>query len=403
MVYSPVSSAAVACMRKVRINTLLIVLIALSGWWSAQYWHGYILWPGQCNSGKPAWFTELVELSRQLGYPGFQLSVQEVDGSKFDCVAGQASQGFSFTPMTADHRMRYASLSKVFTSIVSQQLIEEGRLSPDASLLSYLSSGFSAKDERVQHIKIGHLLRHTAGFDRNVRPDPMMLAEPWCPTNLEELENTVLDHEPGSYYAYSNLGYCLLGAVIEKVEGMPLQDIFSERLFKPTEAVFIQLAERGKLAPDEAKYRYQEPEQKYDLTSMPYESMVASGAWTGRASDFLKVMSQIFPENSFLNDESKHSLLAVGMGCDIKNWRTCHGNAFYAYQEELDSTVFYWRDGSMPGVTSFSGISADGRAVVFIANSRPYDWIPANDAVGLFLYNKIINNRADNLTLKQSK
>lgn len=40
-------------MRKVRIAILLIVLTALSGWWGAQYWHGYIFWKGSCDGEKP--------------------------------------------------------------------------------------------------------------------------------------------------------------------------------------------------------------------------------------------------------------------------------------------------------------------------------------------------------------
>ena len=62
-------------MRKVRIAILLIVLTALSGWWGAQYWHGYIFWKGSCDGEKPEWFNELVTLARQQGHPGFQLSL----------------------------------------------------------------------------------------------------------------------------------------------------------------------------------------------------------------------------------------------------------------------------------------------------------------------------------------
>lgn len=377
-------------MRKVRIAILLIVLTALSGRWGAQYWHGYIFWKGSCDGEKPEWFNELVTLARQQGYPGFQLSLQAKDGSRLNCAAGQVGPGLNLKAMQASDRIRYASLSKLFTSIVSQQLIAEERLMADGYLLDFLGTDFVVQDERIRKITIGQLLRHTAGFDRHLTPDPMMKPTPWCPFQLEELSHVVLDHEPGSRYAYSNLGYCLLGAVIERVEGKPLATVFRDRLFTPAEVSSIELARRGIFAADEVTYRYQKPEHEQQLTTMPYESMQAVGAWTGTATDFLRLMSTVFIEEQVLDSRSKKLLLAVSEGCDISQWRHCHGNAFYAYQETPEKDKFYWRDGSLPGVTSFAGISDGGQLIVFTANSRPYNWVPANDRLGLFLYRNIV-------------
>lgn len=377
-------------MRKVRIAILLVVLIVLSGWLSAQHWHGYIFWQGSCDGEKPEWFNELVILAREQGYPGFQLSLQAKDGSRLNCAAGQVGPGLNLNAMQTSDRIRYVSLSKLFTSIVSQQLIAEERLLTDGYLIDFLGSDLVVQDERIRKITIGQLLRHTAGFDRHLTPDPMMKPTPWCPFQLEELSHVVLDHEPGSRYAYSNLGYCLLGAVIERVEGKPLTTVFKDRLFTPAEVSSIKLAKRGIFAADEVTYRYQKPEHEQQLTFMPYESMQAAGAWTGTATDFLKLMSTAFIEEKILDSRSKKLLLTVSEGCDISQWRHCHGNAFYAYQESPDKDKFYWRDGSLPGVTSFAGVSDGGQLIVFTANSRQYNWLPANDRLGLFLYRNIV-------------
>ena len=377
-------------MHKVRIAILLGMLIALSGWWGAQYWHGYIFWKGSCDGEKPEWFNELVTLARQQGYPGFQLSLQAKDGSRLNCAAGQVGPGLNLKAMQASDRIRYASLSKLFTSIVSQQLIAEERLMADGYLLDFLGTDFVVQDERIRKITIGQLLRHTAGFDRHLTPDPMMKPTPWCPFQLEELSHVVLDHEPGSRYAYSNLGYCLLGAVIERIEGKTLQEVFKARIFKPASVVSLAPAKQWEFANDEVIYHYQQPEQEQQLIDLPYSSMLAVGAWTGTATDFLQLMATAFVEEKTLDSRSKKLLLAVSEGCDISQWRHCHGNAFYAYQETPEKDKFYWRDGSLPGVTSFAGISDGGQLIVFTANSRPYNWMPANDRLGLFLYRNVM-------------
>lgn len=377
-------------MRKVRIAILLGMLIALSGWWGSQHWHGYIFWQGSCDGEKPQWFNELVTLAREQGYPGFQLSLQAKDGSRLSCTAGQVGPRLNLKAMQTSDRMRYASLSKLLTSIVSQQLIAEERLLADSYLLDYFGSDVVVQDERVRKITIGQLLRHTAGFDRHLTPDPMMKPTPWCPFQLEGLSHVVLDHEPGSRYVYSNLGYCLLGAVIERVEGKTLSEVFKARIFKPASVVSLAPAKQWEFANDEVIYRYQQPEQEQQLIGLSYSSMLAVGAWTGTASDFLELMSTAFIEEKILDSRSKKLLFAVSEGCDISRWRHCHGNAFYAYQETPQEDKFYWRDGSLPGVTSFAGISDGGQLIVFTANSRPYNWVPANDRLGLFLYRNLV-------------
>lgn len=374
---------------KRRTPWLLAILLIVSGGWGAQHWHSYILWPGQCNGDTPPWFAQLITLARQQGYPGFQLSLQLPDGSRLDCTAGQTGPGLIHKPMQTEHRMRYVSLSKVFTSVVSQQLITEGRLQEDALLLNYLEADGVPADVRIKHIRIGQLLRHTAGFDRSLTPDPMMQADPWCPSRLQELNNVTLDHEPGTQYAYSNLGYCLLGAVLEQIEGQSLQIIITNRLFSPAGVSAIQPAYSGSFATDEVAYRYQQPEHEQQLTAMPYASMLAVGAWTGTAADFLQVLSAVF-QGGLLDDQSRQGLLRIDAACDPSQWRICHGNGFYAYQPTPDAARFYWRDGSLAGVTSFAGIGEHGQLVTFLANSRPVDWMPANDAVGLFLYRHVI-------------
>lgn len=132
-----------------------------------------------------------------------------------------------------DTRYTIASMGKLFTMVAILKLVEEGRLSLDDKLNKYVS-GFS--DERTADITINHLLAHKAGWQHywgfpeflNNRLEVDSIAD-----YLRFIKNTRLDFPPGSRSQYSNIGYIVLGAVIEKVTGKDYYDYVNQTLFKP--------------------------------------------------------------------------------------------------------------------------------------------------------------------------
>ena len=169
--------------------------------------------PYACQPFPPAGLHELIALARELGYLGFQLAWVNTQGERGACTAGWAQTGVWPQRLTSGHRLRYASLTKLFTATVAMQLIAEQRLGLTDRLVERLEIAAPYRDPNIAEIRVAHLLEHTAGFDRNLTPDPMLQADPWCPQRLDTLANLQLDHTPGEVYAYANLGYCLLGAI----------------------------------------------------------------------------------------------------------------------------------------------------------------------------------------------
>src|SRR5690606_797999 len=86
------------------------------------------------------------------------------------------------------------------------------------------------EDERLESVTVEQLLNHTAGFDRSNGQDPMFLLDikPWCPGRLQKLSSSRLKFDPGSKYSYSNLGYCLVGVVVEGVSGSPYRQYMED-------------------------------------------------------------------------------------------------------------------------------------------------------------------------------
>jgi CubicO group peptidase (beta-lactamase class C family) len=132
-----------------------------------------------------------------------------------------------------DALMRIASVSKPITAAAVRRLIAAGKLKQDTRvfpLLEVAPPRGRQPDPRLQDVTVQHLLEHRGGWDAGKSPDPMFraaeiaaaLGKPSPASNRDVICYMVgqkLDFAPGSKYAYSNFGYCVLGRVIEKVTG----------------------------------------------------------------------------------------------------------------------------------------------------------------------------------------
>lgn len=136
-------------------------------------------------------------------------------------------------PNTPDTKFRIGSVTKQFTSMVIMQLVAEGKLRVEDPVTKYLPD---YRKDTGDRITLAHLLNHTSGlpnytnaeFFKNDARDPYTVADfvkKFCSGDLE--------FEPGTKWSYSNSGYFLLGAVIEKVTGKTYAQALQERIFDP--------------------------------------------------------------------------------------------------------------------------------------------------------------------------
>jgi len=164
------------------------------------------------------------------------------------------AKGFGYSNQELDelvkpgHLFRLASVSKLVTAVAIMKLKEEGRLSldekvfgPDGILND--SAFLQYTDKRYEDIEVRHLLNHTTGWSRK-NGDPVFnslyiarkLKVP-PPAGAEQIIayalNSRLSFDPGKRYSYSNLGYVILGKIIEKRSSMPYQDYVVMHILKP--------------------------------------------------------------------------------------------------------------------------------------------------------------------------
>ncbi|MBT1155292.1 beta-lactamase family protein [Aminobacter anthyllidis] len=136
-------------------------------------------------------------------------------------------------PVTVDTKFRIGSMNKMFTAVAVLQLVEAGKLGLDEPIGTYLSS-YPSKDI-AKKVTVRNLLTHTGGtgdifgseFDKNR-------------LNLRTIDDYIALYgkraplfAPGAGQRYSNYGFILLGALIEKASGMSYEDYVRKNVFAP--------------------------------------------------------------------------------------------------------------------------------------------------------------------------
>ncbi len=173
-------------------------------------------------------------------------------------------------PATPQTTFRLASNSKPITAAIMRQLIAKKRdLKLSTKVIPFLGikpMGGKVGDQRLNDITIEHLLTHKGGWDKNKSFDPTYRSKTISKAhgiNVDDLtkEHIVsymltfpLQYKPGEKYAYANIGYMMLGMVIEKVTGKPYSETAEEFAKKLKAEVRISATEVSERHESETHY-----------------------------------------------------------------------------------------------------------------------------------------------------
>ena len=127
---------------------------------------------------------------------------------------------------------RMGSVSKLFVWTAVMQLAEQGKLSLDADINSYLD--FKIPATYPQPITMKNLMSHTAGFEDNgykmyrLQPDELIPLSQYIKTQIPARV-----YPPGKVAAYSNYGASLAGYIVERISGLPFAETIEKTIFSP--------------------------------------------------------------------------------------------------------------------------------------------------------------------------
>lgn len=344
----------------------------------------------------------MLDLIQKYKLPGATLAV--VDRGRL-----VLARGYGFADRESNlgaepfHLFRLASLSKSITALGAMKLVQDGKLKLDAKLVDVVPELTPAPgqtmDPRFRNVTIQQLLWHSFGSDRATVPggDPAFRypdaqrafsGAPHTVVNMARFGlGLPLQFEPGARFAYSNLGYQLLGRAIEKVSGKPYETYMRDEVLAPMGISSMRIG-RTLLAQrftDEVKY--------YDFDGAPVRaSLVAGvtgnvprqyggtflteiceayGGWVASSVDLARFLTSIDGRRGtppFLTDSTYRTMLGrpphVAAGASsyyAMGWNT----------RPLDTRFTYWHSGSLPGTRTYMVSYANGRAYVALFNTRP--------------------------------
>jgi N-acyl-D-amino-acid deacylase len=347
--------------------------------------------------GVAAYDNAILPLLKKLNIPGAGIAVAK--NGKLVLARGYGYADVeNKIPVQPDSMFRIASLSKPITSAAILHLAEQHRINLDAKFLDILTdySLPAGADARLRTITVRNLLEHSGGWDRDVSGDPMFMpdkiasalnvpAPATCRNIIQYMLGRPLDFAPGSKYAYSNFGYCILGRVIEKLTGEPYEIYVRDNVLSPMGVHAMRLGSSlaEERAPGEVKY-YDFPGAPLadsvfpggGKVPMPYggfyfEAMDAHGEWIASAVDLTRFMTALDGERGpgFL---SSTSLIDMTARPEIPQWSTSgfwYGLGLTVRPQEIDAN--WWHTGALRGGTTLLVRTYKGYVWAVLLNSRP--------------------------------
>jgi CubicO group peptidase (beta-lactamase class C family) len=147
-------------------------------------------------------------------------------------------------------------------------------------------------------ITVDHLLTHTAGGCGSPTDDPMFLNDQMDHAELINwtLNQIPLTNAPGTTYAYSNFGYCLLGRVAEKISGKRYEEYIGDGVLTPCDVMDMRIAGNtlAERAAKEVKYYCQIPRQDpYRLNVTRMDSHAGGSQRQRTSSEFFLISTAL--------------------------------------------------------------------------------------------------------------
>ena len=142
--------------------------------------------------------------------------------------------------VTTNDVFHIGSCTKAMTATLTAMLIEEGKLKWDTTIAGVFPELKGKMDKQYEAVTVEQLLRHRGGVPGAAPPAAWEHAWEQAGTPTEqrrEFIEAVLreppEAAPGTKMIYSNQGYAIVGAMLEKITGTPWEQLITDRLFKP--------------------------------------------------------------------------------------------------------------------------------------------------------------------------
>jgi len=299
---------------------------------------------------------------------------------------------------------RIASISKPITAVAVLKLYEDGLLDLDEKAFVILDDLQPPKgaiiDLRIYNITVRDLLQHSGGWDREKSFDPMFMprkiaeamgveSPPDAETIIRYMLGQPLDFTPGTRYAYSNFGYCVLGRIIERVTKQKYEDFVKTSILEQMGITRMRVGHS--LLEDRAKGEvrcYDYPGASLVLSvfpdvedSVPYpyggfylEAMDSHGGWIASVVDLMRFVTAVDNNINHAGFLKSTTIELMVSRPDLPDWKNSDWYYGLGWQVRPQwDEANWWHTGSLPGTVGIIVRSYHGLAWAALFNSRPSD------------------------------
>jgi len=180
----------------------------------------------------------VIKVAQHFEVPGVAVAITDQD-SIIDYVVYGSSNSRTNEPLSQESCFDINSISKSFSTLIIMQLVEEGLLTLDKYLVSIFPELKGSIHADYKDVTVRDFIKHQSGLSRNGRHISTSLRPSFEGTLKEKREQFtlwILRHKAETKkgeYSYSNAGFVVVGAVIERITGNSYENEIAERIFKP--------------------------------------------------------------------------------------------------------------------------------------------------------------------------
>lgn len=331
------------------------------------HWFGA---PNQRRGGMMQ-FTE--PFRRQFRVPAMSIALSKNGRFVYDRAGGMADRQH-LTQAQQNSLFRIADLSKSITAVTVFSLVEAAKLNLADHVFGpggILGTKYGKPPYKtyVTDITVDHFLTHTAGGWAADDNDPMLHNNGWDQAKLitETIDNVPLANQPGTHWAYSNFGYCVLGRVIEQITGQLYESYVQESILAPCGITTMQTAQNSERhhASDEVVYIGQYSEDPYKIN---INRMDSTAGWIASSTQLVQFLNHVAGAPgipALLKPETIRLMTTPAPAYPDGDARCARG-----WMVSDNGHGSWWHSGSLPGSTALMIRNPDASCSAALCNTR---------------------------------
>lgn len=299
---------------------------------------------------------------------------------------GETTPGNSTLP-DANTLYEIGSVTKTFTATLLAEMVNQGTISLEDSIAKFLPDSV-AQNPDIQKITFKMLANHTSGLPRLAdncnKVQKFSNSDPYAAYDKKALyaflKGYTAKTEAGTEYAYSNLGYGLLGDLLSTISKKPYMTMVKEMILTPLEMTNTI----DKLNPKEKNIAPPFDGEGQQVPFWNFQAITAAGSLKSSVNDLLRytIAQLTYPETNVQKamNLTKQFTFFVPPNSDI-------GLAWH--MNMLDGVIYYHHTGATAGSNAFVGFVPDEKSVVIMLSNSSNEL----GKVGTALLEKVLSTK----------